>query len=87
MQDDAREVRKLCPVCGGALYSGEATIPYILNGDIIVVVKHVPAEICSNCGEAFTIGSVTDRITAMLRQLKSLHSEVSVVSYSQVELV
>lgn len=75
-----------CPVCGGMLDSGEATIPYILEGDLVVVVKHVPAEICGDCHEAFTSGRVTDQILAMLRQLKTLQSEVSVVSYTEFEL-
>jgi YgiT-type zinc finger domain-containing protein len=76
---------KPCPVCGGSLHTGEATIPYILDDDVVIVVKNVPAEICGDCREAFTSGEVTDRITGMLRQLKSLHSEVSVITYSEYE--
>ncbi|HXF64769.1 MAG TPA: YgiT-type zinc finger protein [Caldilineaceae bacterium] len=75
-----------CPVCDGALASGEATIPYILEGDTVVVVKHVPAEIYRDCHEPFTSGKVTDQIVAMLRRLTSLQSEVSVVSYTEHEL-
>ena len=75
-----------CPVCGGPLYSGEATIPYVVKGDTVVVVKNVPAEICGDCHEPFTSGKVTDQVLLMLRQLQGLHSEVSVVSYPQYEL-
>jgi len=77
---------KRCPVCGGALGLGEATIPYVLQNDTVVVVKHVPAEVCGDCHETFTLGKVTDHLVAMLRQLKELHSEVSVVSYREYEL-
>lgn len=75
-----------CPVCRGSMSQGEATIPYILDNDVVIVVKNVPAEICGDCRETFTTGAVTDRITAMLKQLKSLHSEVSVIAYSEYEL-
>jgi YgiT-type zinc finger domain-containing protein len=71
---------KRCPVCGGVLEEGKATIPYVLKDDTVVVVKHVPAEICADCHETFTAGKV------MLQQLKDLHSEVSVVSFREYEL-
>lgn len=80
-----RENNDRCPVCGGALRRGEATIPYILNGDVIVVVKHVPAELCDDCGESYTTGVVTDQIVTMLQRVKSLRSEVSVVPYEAIE--
>jgi YgiT-type zinc finger domain-containing protein len=74
-----------CPVCGGTLAPGEATIPYVLKDGSVVVIKHVPAHICGDCREAFTSGNVTDQIVAMVQQLKNLHSEVSVLSYSEYE--
>ncbi len=75
-----------CPQCGGLLHPGKATIPYVLDGDIIVVVKQVPAQVCEECGEAFTSGDTTDYILIMLRHLKSLSSEVSVVSYTGLDV-
>lgn len=72
----------LCPACGGGLERGTATIPYILSHDVIVIVKHVPAELCQECGESYTTGEVTDQVVAMLEQFKNLRSEVSIVSYS-----
>jgi YgiT-type zinc finger domain-containing protein len=72
-----------CPVCGGHLQPNTATIPFILGYDTIVVIKDVPAEICSNCHEPFMAGKVTDRVSSLLRQLKALRSEVSVVTYSE----
>ena len=80
-----RASSKGCPVCGGAMHRGEATIPYVLRENVVVVVKNVPAEICDDCREAFTAGAVTDHVTALLRQLKSVPGEVSVVSYSEYE--
>ncbi len=75
-----------CPVCGGMVHSGETTIPYVLEDGIVVVIKRVPAEICSDCREAFTTGAVTDQIVHILQQLKHLGSEVSVVSYAEYQM-
>ncbi len=73
----------ICPVCGGSLQENLATIPFILERDTVVVIKDVPAEICSDCHEPFTAGHATDRVTALLRQLQALRSEVSVVAYAE----
>ena len=59
---------KKCPLCGGPLFSGEATIPYVLQGGTVVVVKNVPVEICGDCHEPFTTGRTTDQVMQMLRQ-------------------
>ena len=62
---------KRCPVCGGALAQGEATIPYVLKDNTVLVVKNVPAEICGDGRDAFTAGKVTDQLVAMVQQLKN----------------
>jgi len=74
-----------CPLCGGRMKRGVATIPFVLRNTVIVV-KNVPAEICSSCHEPYMTGEVTDRITVLLNRLRSLPTEVSIVSYSQLEL-
>jgi YgiT-type zinc finger domain-containing protein len=73
----------VCPLCGGYLHPDTATIPFILSNNMVVVIKNVPAEVCDNCHEPFVAGRVTDQVTTLLRQLKSLRSEVSVVTYSE----
>ncbi|MEZ4867199.1 MAG: YgiT-type zinc finger protein [Caldilineaceae bacterium] len=71
----------LCPMCGGTLESKNATIPFILAHDIVVVLKKVPAEVCANCQEPFVAGRATDQVVKLLRQVKALHSEVAVLTY------
>ncbi len=70
-----------CPLCGGRLLAQQrATIPFVLE-NTVAVIKDVPAEVCASCHESYMTGDVTDRVTALLRQLHSLPTEVSVVSY------
>ena len=71
-----------CPLCGGRLLSKQrSTIPFILE-KIVAVIKDVPAEVCASCHESYMTGEVTDRVAALLKQLRSLQTEVSVISYS-----
>jgi YgiT-type zinc finger domain-containing protein len=69
-----------CPFCGGRLRNSQATVPFVLQ-DTVVVVKGVPAEVCTNCHEPLMTGKVTDELTDLLRQLRAAGSEVSVISY------
>lgn len=73
---------KICPSCGGSLEDGRATIPFVISKSIVIVVKNVPAEICMDCHEPFVMGKATDQVLELLKHLKSLKSEVSVVTYS-----
>lgn len=75
------EKNRTCPLCGGRLNPGLATIPFIFP-EAVIVVKDVPSEICSNCHEAFTDGSVTGRLADLLAHLRRLKTEVSIMSYN-----
>ncbi len=76
----------ICPVCGGTLQRGLATIPFIFE-NTIVIVKEVPAEICADCRESFMAGNVTDQVVDLLNKLKALPSEVSVVNFHEMASV
>ncbi len=77
-----KHASNICPLCGGALESGNATIPFILK-ESIVIVKHVPAQICVECREPFLAGRETDVITDLLTQVKELSSEVTVLTFPE----
>lgn len=77
-----REIVNRCPHCGGRLKDGRTTVPFVLKNSV-VVVKHVPAEICANCHEPLMTGAVTGELTVILGQLSAVGSEVSVVSYGR----
>jgi YgiT-type zinc finger domain-containing protein len=75
-----REKSKECPLCGGTMTDSITTVPFLM-GDRIVVIKNVPAEICSDCGEAYMKSSVVGRVEGLLDRLEELGSEVSIVHY------
>ena len=67
-------------MCYGNTEDGTATLPFLI-GERVVVVKNVPAEICSDCGESYMKSSVVEKIENILDRLEDLRSEMSVVSY------
>jgi YgiT-type zinc finger domain-containing protein len=71
-----------CPLCGGRLEQGIATIPFVFP-KLTVIIKGVPAEICSNCHEPFVAGIATDKVTQMLKWARASHAEVSIISYAE----
>lgn len=75
-----------CPVCGGYLKHGQATVPFLLP-NAVILIKDVPAEICSSCHEPYTTGKVTDRLVDLLEPLRTLQAEVLILSYSDVQSV
>ena len=74
------EENKICPLCGGRLRVGLATIPFVLDS-IVAVVKDVPAEICEECDESYMKGDAVDRIEELLQNLNNMAVEVSVIHY------
>ena len=72
-----------CPLCGGRLKSGTATIPFLLSTGF-VLINSVPAEIFQNCHEPYTIGAVTDNLFALLNQSRQVSAEVSIINYAEL---
>ena len=70
-----------CPLCGGCLSTGVATVPFIFP-ETVVLVKDVPAEVCNSCHEPYLLGKVTDRLANVVGQLRSFGTEVSIITYS-----
>lgn len=71
---------KPCPICGGTLVEGLATIPFVL-GRHVAVIKDVPAEVCDTCGEPFLHAGATDTVAALLTRARAMGAEVTVLSY------
>ena len=77
-----KEDKKICPLCGGQLHEGLATIPFVLDS-IVAVVKDVPAFLCSECDEPYMKGVAVDRIDELLHDLRDMAVEVSVIHYKE----
>lgn len=75
-----------CYFCGGKLESKITMLPFII-GDNIVVIKQIPAEVCTQCGEAVVNSGVAKKVDKMLKQAQNSGFEVSIVAYQQPQIV
>ena len=79
------EENERCYFCGGKLSFDYATIPFVVQKSVIVV-KEVPAYVCSQCGEAIMDSEVAQVVDQLLKQAWQSGFEVSIITYKQPEL-
>ena len=77
---EERNKIKQCPLCGGSMTEGLTPLSFFI-GEKVVVIKNVPAEICSDCSEAYMKSHVVGDVERILDRLEELHSEVSILYY------
>lgn len=56
-----------CIFCGGELRHEIVTFSYE-DGEMYILVEHVPADVCSRCGERMYAPEVTDALLCLVRQ-------------------
>jgi len=71
---------KKCPLCGGTLQDGVTTATF-LAGERVNIIKDVPAEVCSDCEEAYVKSAVVGEIEKILDKLEEYGTEISVVHF------
>lgn len=73
-------MKNRCPFCEGN--KKEGTTSYTVDlGFGVVVVRNVPAKICSQCGEEWIAASVARSLENIVLSAKAKHSLVEVVGY------
>ena len=70
-----------CYACGGTLEKGETTFTADF-GSGVVVVRNVPATVCSQCGMEWIDDDMAAKIEGIVEDAKSKHSVVEVLSLS-----
>jgi YgiT-type zinc finger domain-containing protein len=81
MNDSTVDARHVCPLCSGSLEKGETTFT-VDFGTGVVVIRDVPATICSLCGMEWLDDITTDKIEVIVKEAKKKHSVVEVMSLS-----
>ncbi len=56
-----------CVFCGGELQTNSVTFSYEEN-ETYILVEHVPAEVCPQCGERLYTPEVTDALLQFTKQ-------------------
>ncbi|MCC8029454.1 MAG: type II toxin-antitoxin system MqsA family antitoxin [Lachnospiraceae bacterium] len=74
----------MCVYCGGNVKNDVAD--YIEKiGNYIIVIKNVPCEKCSQCGEEYFSSTVARKIESILNSIQKISSEITVtiIDYAQ----
>lgn len=72
---------KKCYECGGTMKPGETTFTADF-GSGVVVVRNVPATVCSQCGMEWIDDKTAAKIEKIVKEAKDKHSVVEVLSLS-----
>ena len=71
-----------CFMCKGELE--EKKVNYIVDlENTIIIIKEVPAKVCTQCGEQFFDDKTSENIEKIVNQLKQLAIEVTIVNYKE----
>ena len=71
-----------CALCGGPHEPG--TTVFAVDLKTGVVVRGVPARVCSQCGEAWIEDAVAARLETIVAEARRKHTVVEVIQFEQV---
>jgi len=70
-----------CFMCKGSLVDKATTFMVDID-KCIIIVKNVPSQVCSQCGEASYSNDVTKQLEEIVNSLRKSITEIAVVNYS-----
>ncbi|MCL2187513.1 MAG: type II toxin-antitoxin system MqsA family antitoxin [Defluviitaleaceae bacterium] len=70
-----------CFMCKGSIKNDFTTFMVDL-GACIIIVKNVPSQVCSQCGEASYTHEVTKKLESIVSTLRESITEIAVVNYA-----
>lgn len=71
-----------CVMCKhGETQPGQATVT-LHRGETVVVIKGVPADVCTQCGEYYVDDSITTRVLAIAEEAVQHGAEVEILRYA-----
>lgn len=72
-----------CPLCGGEKQPGTTTFAVDLKFGV-VVVREVPALVCTKCGDAWIDDPVAIKLEETVAEARRKHTVVEVTQWQQV---
>lgn len=70
----------ICPSCGGKRKTGTTTFSVDL-GFGVVVVRNVPAQVCSQCGTDWIADDVAARLDELVEEARQKHHQIEVSTF------
>ncbi len=72
--------KDICPLCGGHKKQGTTTFTVDVE-DTLVVVRNVPATLCSLCGNEWFSDEVAANIEHIVEEARNNHRQMEVTQY------
>ena len=73
-----------CPLCGGKKAKGETTFTVDLQFGVIVI-RNVPAQVCTQCGADWLSDQVSSRIEKIVGEAKKKKGfQIEIASYEKI---
>ncbi|MBM2816146.1 MAG: hypothetical protein HW421_2908 [Ignavibacteria bacterium] len=72
--------KNLCMICGGSAKEGHTTLT-VDNGERLVVLRNIPAMVCTNCGEEWIANDTAIRVEESISATKSQKSQVEILAF------
>jgi len=71
-----------CPLCGGTKKEGKTTFS-VDSGDSVIVIRNVPATVCSLCGNEWIADDIAARLESIIEDAKEKHHLVEVTQFAK----
>jgi len=75
--------KNICPLCGGLKKQGTTTFTVDME-DTLVVIRNVPATLCSLCGNEWLSDEIATNIESIVNEAKNIHRQEEVTQYRKV---
>jgi YgiT-type zinc finger domain-containing protein len=75
--------KNICPLCGGLKKQGTTTFTVDMK-ETLVVIRNVPATLCSLCGNDWLSDEVAANVESIVEEAKNIHRQVEVTQYRKV---
>ena len=73
-----------CGICKAEMEEKAVTYTEDLDQGVVVVIRHVPAQVCSECGNTWYSGTTAAQLEKMVDGFAaSAGAEVSVINYTK----
>lgn len=71
-----------CVICKmGETSPGQVTVT-LQRGELTVLIKNVPAQICENCGEYYLSDDITDQVLKQAEASAAKNAEVEILRFA-----
>ena len=78
---DEPVVRNRCPLCGGRVGPGHTTFTADTE-TCVIVVRHVPASVCAQCGESWLDDETAGNLKRTVNEARARRHQVDVLAYT-----